>query len=290
MITVVADAAPAVGMGHVSRCSALAAALTGPVRCLAFEAPGAFERDGVSWTPWTGEIDELEADVAVIDGYRFDPTQLAARLPVALFHDGGEVPPGVALVIAPIARGDGWLNGFEYACLRREFWEQAPHTGGAGVLVTTGAGSEGDELAESVAVALATPPTVVRGPASHLRAPAGAIVLDAPPSLRAPLRAADVVIATGGQTSLEAAACGTPAVLLALDRAQAEQAQRLARAGAALLAATPEAAARAAQDLLADPDQRARMSEAGQQAVDGRGAHRVARRVEALRTRRGAAT
>jgi spore coat polysaccharide biosynthesis predicted glycosyltransferase SpsG len=280
-VVIVADAAPAVGMGHVSRCSALAAALGEPVRCLAFEAEAPFERDGVAWTPWAGSLDELDDTIAVIDGYRFDPTRLAARVAVALFHDGGEVPPGVALVIAPIAHGDGWLNGFEYACLRREFWEREPHQGGAGVLVTTGAGSEGDELAEAVAAALDTP-TVVRGPASQLRAPAGAIVLDAPPSLRAPLRAADVVIATGGQTSLEAAACGTPAVLLALDRAQAEQAERLARAGAALLADTPQSAARAAQDLLADREQRAHMSEAGQRTVDGRGAQRVARRVEAL--------
>jgi spore coat polysaccharide biosynthesis predicted glycosyltransferase SpsG len=289
-VVIVADAAPAVGMGHVSRCSALAAALSGPVRCLAFEAPEAFERDGVSWTPWTGELDELEADVAVIDGYRFDATRLAARLPVVLFHDGGEVPPGVALVIAPIAHGDGWLNGFEYACLRREFWEREPHQGGAGVLVTTGAGPEGDGLAETVAAALDTPPTVVRGPASRLRAPAGAAVLDAPASLRAPLRAADAVIATGGQTSLEAAACGTPAVLLALDQAQAEQAQRLASAGAALFAATAQEAAQLAHALLADPERRAHMSQAGQRTVDGRGAHRVARRVDALRTRRGAAT
>src|SRR3954454_19014946 len=206
MITVVADAAPAVGMGHVSRCSALAAAMSEPVRCLAFEAPAPFERDGVTWTPWAGSLDELEADVAVIDGYRFDATQLAARVPVALFHDGGDVPPGVALVIAPIAEGAGWLNGFQFACLRRGFWDAEPHQGGAGVLVTTGAGSEGDELAENVAAALDAP-IVVRGPASKLRAPAGARLLDAPTSLRAPLRAADAVVATGGQTSLEAAAC-----------------------------------------------------------------------------------
>ena len=99
-----------------------------------------------------------------------------------------------------------------------------------------------------------------------------------------------MVVATGGQTSLEAAACGTPAVLLALDAAQAEQARRLASAGATLVADTAEEAAELAAELLDDPEWRARMSAAGQRAVDGQGAHRVARRVEALSRRRGAAT
>ena len=56
-------------------------------------------------------------------------------------------------MIAPIAGGG--LTGLEYACLRRAFWDLPPHTGGAGVLVTTGAGAEGDELAERVAAGLA---------------------------------------------------------------------------------------------------------------------------------------
>src|SRR4051794_4823075 len=267
---IVADAAPSVGLGHVSRCSALAAALGG-ARCLAFEAPEPFERDGVHWTPWTGSLDELD-EVAGIDGYRFDGAGLATRVPVAIFHDGGPVPPGVALVIAPLA------DGLQFACLRREFWELTPHVGGGGVLVTTGAGSDGDELAERAAAALPHV-TVVRGPASRLRPPAGAALLEAPASLREPLLGADVVIATGGQTSLEAAACGTPAVLLALDAFQAEQAGRLAQAGAALLAENPEQAAALARELLDDGERRTRMSDAGQRAVDGRGAHRVAERV-----------
>ena len=56
-VVIVADAAPAVGMGHVSRCSALAAALNAPVRCLAFEAERrssatacAGRRGRASWT------------------------------------------------------------------------------------------------------------------------------------------------------------------------------------------------------------------------------------------------
>lgn len=224
----------------------------------------------------------------VVDGYRFDVAGLAARTAVAVFHDGGPVPAGVALTIAPIAGGD--LSGLEYACLRRDFWERRPHRGGGGILVTTGAGPDGDALAEALVAALDAPVTLVRGPSSRLRAPAGVTVLDAPVSLLQPLLAADVVVATGGQTSLEAAASGVPAILLALDGAQAEQADALVRTGAALRAEDAAGAARAAAELLADPERRARLAAAGTAAVDGRGAHRVAERVGALSPRRGAAT
>lgn len=281
-----ADAAPAVGMGHVSRCSALAAAVGEPVRCLAYEAPAPLERDGVAWEPWSGPLTALEAGVAVIDGYRFDTiAEVAARLPVAIFHDGGPVPDGVALVIAPIAGADhpGTLAGLEHACLRRVFWDLPPHTGGGGVLVTAGAGPEGDALAEAILAQVEPPVTVVRGGASNLVAPPHATLLEAQPSLRDVLLAADVVIATGGQTSLEAAACGTPAVLLALDDAQAEQAQRLERAGAAVTAASAHDAVQLAHALLQDTNRRAALSAAGRATVDGRGAHRVAAALSRIR-------
>ena len=84
----------------------------------------------------------------------------------------------------------------------------------------------------------------MRGPSSQSRRRRPRDAPGRPAILRDALLAADVVIATGGQTSLEAAACGTPAVLLALDEAQAEQAQTLARAGAAIIADGAEARAR----------------------------------------------
>jgi spore coat polysaccharide biosynthesis predicted glycosyltransferase SpsG len=204
------------------------------------------------------------------------------------------------LVISPIAPpppGDA-LHGLEHACLRPAFWglpRRAVSPAAARVLVTTGGGADGDALGEALAAALtaalpALETTVVRGPFSRLRAPAGATLLEAPPSLHDPLLAADVVVATAGQTSLEAAACGTPAVLVALDGPQADQGARLARAGAARLGATDDAdgTARAAAALAADPAARAAMSAAGQAAVDGHGALRVAYRLAALRRRAAA--
>src|SRR5262245_51444315 len=119
-------------MGHVSRCSAVAAALDVPFRALAYDAPEPFERDGIAWEPCR----EFEADVALIDGYRFEDVAAMAGT-VAIFYDGGP-RPDVALTIAPIAGGD--LTGLEHACLRPAFWDLPPHRGGGGVLVTTGAG------------------------------------------------------------------------------------------------------------------------------------------------------
>jgi spore coat polysaccharide biosynthesis predicted glycosyltransferase SpsG len=235
----------------------------------------------------------------VFDGVRIDPavvTETARALPVAVFSDGGPVPAGASLVISPIAPpppgAADVLHGLEHACLRPAFWglpRRAVRPAATRVLVTTGGGADGDALGEALAAALAAAleTTVVRGPFSRLRAPAGATLLNAPASLHDALLAADVVVATAGQTSLEAAACGTPAVLVALDGPQADQGERLAQAGAARLGATddPAGVAQAAAALAADPTARAAMSAAGQAAVDGHGALRVAYRLAALRRR-----
>ena len=124
--------------------------------------------------------------------------------------------------------------------------------------------------------------TVVRGPASRLRAPAGVRVLDAPADLRDALLVADVVVATGGQTALEAAACGTPAVLLALDEAQAAQATTLAAAGAAL--SQPARTTRSTRRGPCSPTRRGVNDSPppGAAAVDGQGARRVARELSRL--------
>ena len=102
-----------------------------------------------------------------------------------------------------------------------------------------------------------------------------------------------MVVATAGQTSLEAAACGTPAVLVALDGPQADQGARLA-AGRGRAARgdgrRPDGAARAAAALAADAAARAAMSAAGQAAVDGHGALRVAYRLGRAQASRSSVT
>ena len=283
-------------MGHVSRSSAVAAALHArgaPVRCLAHGAIEDFVRDGVAWTAWPegGDPGTLPAGALVLDG---------ARLPdvpgAVVFYDGGALPPEPALVVAPIAEPvpteAEWLGGLAHACLRSVFWGLRRRTVRPAVervLVTTGAGSDGDALAEALAqelpAALSAEVRVVRGPYSQLRVPDGVTLLDAPPSLHDALLDADLVVCSAGQTSLEAAACGTPAVVIGLDRPQAEQAVRVAAAGAGVVAGPedPGAVATAAAEVAGDRAAREGMAAAGQAAVDGYGALRVAYRVARLR-------
>jgi spore coat polysaccharide biosynthesis predicted glycosyltransferase SpsG len=288
MVTLVADAAPSVGLGHLSRSSAIAGALAllgVEVRCLAYDAPEPLERDGVVWTPYAG--DSLEDEVVVLDSYLLAPADVAPRTRVALLYDGGPLPEGVDLAVAPSAArvpGPRWLGGLEHACLRREFWEPAERSVAERVervLVTTGGGAAGDGLAQTLArAALDALPdadvAVLRGPFSRLTAPPGTRVLDAQPSLRPLLLDADLVLSAAGQTALEAAACGTPAVLVALDAFQAAQGARLAHAGAARLVEAGDVA-RTIHAL-----DRAAMAAAGPAVVDCRGALRVAQAIAEL--------
>ena len=103
-------------------------------------------------------------------------------------------------------------------------------------------------------------------------------VINAPRSLLAPLLAADVAITTAGQTMLEAACAGTPAIALPVVANQVPGAKLLAGRGAVLTAdpSAPAGLERRIGELLVDAQLRARLSAAAQRAVDGRGADRVA--------------
>jgi spore coat polysaccharide biosynthesis predicted glycosyltransferase SpsG len=108
----------------------------------------------------------------------------------------------------------------------------------------------------------------------------------APASLREPLDRADVVITAAGQTAIEAAATGTPAIVTALVDNQRANARTLTRLGTAapLDPDAPAGAVGRLLDELADPAVRGQMSRAAQSAVDGRGALRVAEAVARVAT------
>jgi spore coat polysaccharide biosynthesis predicted glycosyltransferase SpsG len=90
------------------------------------------------------------------------------------------------------------------------------------------------------------------------------------------LLAADIVITAAGQTALEAAATGAATVAIPFVDNQRRQAARLAEAGAAI-AAEPHGAVAAARKL-----DRAALAQAGQAAIDGYGALRIAFAIAAL--------
>jgi UDP-2,4-diacetamido-2,4,6-trideoxy-beta-L-altropyranose hydrolase len=300
-VVLVADAGEDAGLGHVSRASAVAVALCCrgiKTRSLAFGVSEPFHCDGVAWVPLGGELPAVEDDALVVDSYRLPPDELAraaGSVRLVLMHDYGSVPEGVSLVVSAVAQPSGSaatrLSGLEYAALRPGYWG-LPRRELDGdvmrVLVTVGGGrlaEVGGEFALAVAEELpGSRVTLVRGPHASVDAPAGIETLDAPESLLWPLLSADMVITAGGQTMLEAAAAGTPAVASPLVDNQRRQALRLAEVGAVRLVKDPDPGEVAAtvSELACDSAARDALSRHGQQAVDGFGALRVAFQIACL--------
>jgi UDP-2,4-diacetamido-2,4,6-trideoxy-beta-L-altropyranose hydrolase len=304
-ILIVADAGAHAGLGHISRSSALGVALRArglAVHCYAYGAPDSLVRDGIEWVPVDSLLSALESDdasVVVLDSYRLDPSALRANdRPVVLMQDHlADAAPPAALVVNVSEEHDGSrperLYGFEYACLRPQFWgvpgrvvsRMVEH-----VLVTSGAADPGGAagaLAGAVKRALPTARvTLVEGPYGRVHAPTEVDTLVAPGSLFDALVASDLVVCAGGQTMLETAAVGTPAVVVPLVDNQQRQSKRLAERGAITLVEAGDlgAVARAVEHLAADFGARQDLSARAQRTIDGYGALRVAFHVARLAT------
>jgi spore coat polysaccharide biosynthesis predicted glycosyltransferase SpsG len=288
MIAVIADGGAKVGLGHVARCSAIVVALRTrgvTVSAFAYGADAPLVVDGVAWAPLHGEPD---ARVVLLDTYTMpweERRALAAGRALAVIHVEGEIPAEARLVIAVGgAGGPGVLAGLRYAPLRPPYWgvpARRVRERIERVLVTTGGGALQDaavELATGLRDALpGAVVALVRGPYARFDAPAGVELVDAPPSLLEPLLAADVVVTAAGQTALEAAATGAATIALPLAANQRANADPLAAAGAAVIVEPGEDVAAAV--LGAD---RAALARAGQAAVDGFGALRIAFRLAQL--------
>jgi len=98
---------------------------------------------------------------------------------------------------------------------------------------------------------------------------------------------ADLAVASFGMTAYELAALGVPSILISLTEDHLESASALEQLGAfeSLGLAgdiTPAHLAATVDRLLHSPKQRKRMSESGRQAIDGRGAARIADRIAGL--------
>jgi spore coat polysaccharide biosynthesis predicted glycosyltransferase SpsG len=298
-IAIVADAFADAGLGHLSRSSAIAVALRARgllVACHAYGAEGPLERDGVVWSPLADHEERiLPGSVVVVDSYRLTPDRavgLAASRALVVLHDFGETPRDAALVVSVSGseRGSGrWLTGLEYAALRPAFWglpRRSMNDAVRRVLVTTGGstfGSLASDLAQGVTTSVPNVSvSLVLGPHATVAAPAGVEVLQAPQSLLESLLAADLVVTTGGQTMLEAAATGTPCIALPIVENQRRQAARLAEVGAVHLIDSSDRGAASVAQIAGDAEARERLSRCAQEAVDGYGALRVAFEINQL--------
>ncbi len=287
MISIVADAGPGAGLGHLGRCSAIAGALRArglEVACHAYGGEAPVTIDGVEWMPG-----EAGGDVVVLDSYTMPAgarDALVAGAPLVAMHDFGGAPRRAALVVSVGGEpGPGRLAGLAYAPLRAPFWglpRREVRATARRLLITTG-GSEplreaGVELARQAASSFGEV-ALVRAPNATFAAPEGVELIDAPPTLLPHLLAADVVITAAGQTALEAAATGAATVAVPFVENQRRNAAILEAAGAAVVAA-PEQAVAAAAGL-----DRAGLAARGQSAVDGFGALRIAYAVAVLSPR-----
>lgn len=292
LVALIADGGAGAGLGHLSRCSALALALQregAQVRTLGLGLEAPVERYGVAWQP-THEPDAAGADVIVIDSYRATDdlrARLAAIALVVAFADHDRDFPGAALVIRSgcEASREGVLAGPLYACLGPEFWSspsRQPRSDVKCVLVTTGGGDHteiGPLLASGLRKALPSADVVLaRGPFAPPRPDvlAGVRIVSAPDGLFDQLVQADLVVSAAGQTMLEALAVGTPCVALVTADNQEHQAAELQSIGALTVADSAERAVIASRRLATDLDARRAQVRAGLSAVDGHGAMRTA--------------
>jgi spore coat polysaccharide biosynthesis predicted glycosyltransferase SpsG len=311
-VTVLADAGPAIGLGHLSRAGAVAAALRVRGHEVATVVIGdeGVEHDGIAWAPLGGGaplgdgpqtygeplpgsplaaasppsdapqlvLERLPGDgPLLVDSYRVDLTALAVARPVATFWDGaGEPPRGARLAIALSGP-----DGPRLACLRPMFWGTvarpiAPQA--RRIVVATGGGAAGGVAELAATVAAATPGVAVAavlGPYADEALPAGVEAIRTPPRMVDVLQDADLVVTAAGQTMLETLCAGTPCVATAVVDNQRAQLDLLAGAGGVHAAELAEIGAAVAA-LLADAPARARLATTGRQLIDGFGALRVA--------------
>jgi UDP-2,4-diacetamido-2,4,6-trideoxy-beta-L-altropyranose hydrolase len=302
-VAVVADTGERAGLGHLSRCRGIAAALltrgTEPV-CFALGAEQPASYDGLVWRPvqQLEQIPRASAAVVLLDSYDITARQAVEYFsdrPVAVFDDTATADDSSAALTIDLGGSDDGRPrravGLRYACLQPEFWGMPaarPRARVERVLVTIGGGGS-DQAAKAIlaAVRAGAPDaaiTLVQGPYARFPPLDGVRLLRAPAGLRDELMDADLVVCAAGLTMLEGAAIGVPCVAVALVENQHRQAQRLhEQGGVSLVRSTypghqpPVAESCAAVAALSlDHDLRAELSRRAQAAVDGYGALRVA--------------
>jgi UDP-2,4-diacetamido-2,4,6-trideoxy-beta-L-altropyranose hydrolase len=256
-----------------------------------------------------------KVDCLIVDHYGLDATfETAARGGASIVlviddladrpHDCDLLvdanPERVAAAYAGLTGGTTrFLLGPQYALLRPEFAERRParvrppRRQAERLLITLG-GADPDNISRRVLEALphlggAPLKTVlVIGPANPHRetlaalAPSlGVEIAVDPPDLAGFMLDTDIAITAGSTSFWELACLGVPALIVVIADNQRAVARAAENAGAALVLGEsnhldPRNLAAAVAALAADPDRRQRMSAAGRNLVDGRGAARVA--------------
>jgi spore coat polysaccharide biosynthesis predicted glycosyltransferase SpsG len=248
------------------------------------------------------------ADVVVVDGYHFGDRFFAAlRTRHVVIDDDGTTPaqdPAIVVNQNPHAerhlyerlRSTTLLLGLRFALVRPEITLTEAPTTRSGAFVSLG-GSDPLGLTADVAAAVVAhglPARVVIGP---VVADAPAVVdrlagidhvtIVEPAEFASALAASAVAVIGAGTTMWEAAHLGVPAVALVVADNQAAPATAATAAGFVesldcRVRPAGDAVARAAVAIAESPARQAAMARRGREAVDGRGACRVADAIEEL--------
>lgn len=279
------DGGAAIGAGHVARCLPLARAFAGlgwePVFRGAFDGLAAWmiERAGLP----VGDPDGVAgARAAIVDSYALgaaDVCALAASLPVATIGEAVRCPDAGAWIDYHADRAgedatDRLLPGPAYAPVDPRFADAgAPGDAVRTALVTVGASAAAQDRIPRLADELRTAFPGVRLLVAGGAALAGEDVerLPFPGSLLDVVGRVDLAVTGAGMTAYELAAAGVPMLLVQIADNQRRVVDGMTAAGAA---------ATTLQELV-DPAARARLRARAQALVDGRGAARAARRLDA---------
>jgi UDP-2,4-diacetamido-2,4,6-trideoxy-beta-L-altropyranose hydrolase len=309
---------PAVGLGHLRRCLTLADELKATGHAPTFWLDGdvrGFEliaAAGHSAEPADEALAGADRQIiVVVDDYAVGGPWLSALRPrvaaLALIDDLANRPTDVDLVLNSAVDADELpyhddarlLLGPRYALLRRSFRKLPPRQTTPDVrrvLVTLG-GADPNALTPAivatvrrvlpeVAVDVVIGPLFAGGAAVEALAGDDKVTLHHAPADIAPLmKAADLAVSGGGQTSYELAAVGLPSLALCLAENQRRSLQALA-AVPTLLATDEAGLGDALAQLAADRGRRQSLTDSGQRLVDGQGVSRVAEELLALPRRR----
>lgn len=300
-----------IGLGHLRRCLALATAFRslGAECALAIEgssdALDIARATGFSATSVSRKDAPAAAELLVID-LRDAPAEQFTALArqgrrVAVIDDDGtrEIKahavlngsPGAGEIAYKVVPGTLMLLGPMYALLRPAFAVPPVRRSGEPrrALVTMGGSDPSGTSARAVRGVLDALPDatvdLVIGPlfGATPQASARVVLHHNPAEMRTLMVAADIAVASGGQTQLELAATATPTVAVGVALDQLRPLEWLTSAGVIDLAGVAEdrdledRVRTSVIDLARDAQRRERMASAARALVDGQGAERAAR-------------
>lgn len=307
------------GLGHLGRCLGYARQWRRLDREVLWIVDGDdaarrfLEGEAVVWRRWQddGDIPEVENAVAIADSYGASPVALhaiARRAAAAVYLDDLELddyPPGLVVHSAPgpldrSGRRAEWLIGPAWQPMPSAFWTVAERKRVSdrigSVLILVGGTDLRDLGGRLAALAHRVFPDsrihLVRGAGARGEVPdSGAITVHRalpPEALRDLMLDADLAISAAGQTLYQLARCGVPTLMVGVADNQARHLREWPHTGAMLSAGmwdAPDLDDRLLEGLqsMKSAEVRTAMSAAGQRAVDGQGARRLAEHIGRIR-------